>query len=256
MRLLRQFWLSYKGVSLWLNWKAYTTEKIVNPIFRMLFYSTLLAYGYKTMDDAKAFIIANTMALSSISVFKGLGIIFFSERDQGTLVFFVISPSSKFKAMLKKMPFHIIDALATVALGLVVVSCFLKLDFHIFADLFAHMTVGVLALSSFGMTVAALGLLTKDINMLLGAAEMLVFILSGASFPVERLPVFFRWLSRLLPLSHSVESIRYALQGLKTNAWISSAWEATVCLAYLAAAYFALRILEFVARKHGSIDIF
>lgn len=182
MRLLRHFWISYKGVSLWLNWKAYAAEKIINPIFRLLFYSTLLAYGYKTLHDARAFIIANIMALSSISVFKGLGIIFFSERDQGSLIFFVVSPSSKFKVMLKKMPFHIIDALATVILGLAVSFCFLKLDPSITASLFAHMTIGVLALSSFGMTVAALGLLTRDINMLLGVAEMMVFILSVQVF--------------------------------------------------------------------------
>ncbi|AAD36381.1 hypothetical protein TM_1307 [Thermotoga maritima MSB8] len=87
MRLLRHFWISYKGVSLWLNWKAYAAEKIINPIFRLLFYSTLLAYGYKTLHDARAFIIANIMALSSISVFKGLGIIFFLRARSGIVDF-------------------------------------------------------------------------------------------------------------------------------------------------------------------------
>ncbi|WP_327147047.1 MULTISPECIES: ABC transporter permease [unclassified Thermotoga] len=68
------------------------------------------------------------------------------------------------------------------------------------------------------MMISALGLVTRDTNMLLGIAEMLVFMMSGANFPVERLPVIFRWVSLILPLSHSVKSIRYTLSGFYAKA--------------------------------------
>lgn len=91
--------------------------------------------------------------------------------------------------------------------------------------------------------------------MLLGIAEMLVFMMSGA-IPVERLPVIFRWVSLILPLSHSVKSIRYTLSGFYAKAWIESSWEALIGLVYLVLAYFTLRVLEFVARKHGGVDVY
>jgi len=127
LTFLRNSWLAYKGVSLWLNPQAYMIEKVINPIFRYLFYSFLILYGYKERANIAVFILGNAILLSSISALKGIGIIYFSERQQGTLMYFIISPRSRMRIILQKIFFHILDAFLTVLIGLAIMFIGFKL---------------------------------------------------------------------------------------------------------------------------------
>ncbi|MCX7942108.1 MAG: hypothetical protein N2516_03315 [Dictyoglomaceae bacterium] len=108
---LRNSWLAYKGVSLWLNPQAYMIEKVINPIFRFLFYSFLILYGYKEKTNIAVFILGNAILLSSISALEGIGILYFSERQQGTLMYFIVSPRSRLRIIAQKI-FSILSMLS------------------------------------------------------------------------------------------------------------------------------------------------
>jgi len=251
-------WLSYKGVSLWFNLKSYIAEKVVNPVFRLLFYSFLLIYGYKTAENAVVYIIANAMLLATISAFKGIGIIFFSERHQGTLIFSIVAPKSKFKVMVEKMPFHIIDAFLTVLMGMVIIMLFFHFSISLLsmAELFLCVITGVISISMFGMLIAGLGLITRDINMLLSVAESMIFLLSGVYFPVEKLPPLLRYVSYILPLTHSVKGIKQVFSGNTSKMLFSIGMEVFLILVYLLLSFVTLKILETKARSSGEIEFY
>ncbi|GEM_PF-574431 len=255
---LRNSWLAFKGVSLWLNPQAYLTEKIVNPMFRLLFYAFLLAYGYKTMENATVYIFANAMLLSTISAFNGVGIIYFSERHQGTLIYTIMTPKSKFVVIFQKVLFHILDALITVTIGMLLAVVIFNFKFagNIYAALLLISILGTVSVSAFGIFVSSFGLLTRDINMLLSIAESVVFLFSGANFPIKRLPFGLGFVSQILPLSHTVLAIRSVVRG---NIWSGlklSYMEIVVGLVYFVLSFFFIRFLEHQARVQGNSDLY
>jgi len=151
---------------LWLNPKAYMIEKVINPIFRFLFYSFLILYGYKEKTNIAVFILGNAILLSSISALKGIGIIYFSERQQGTLMYFIVSPRSRLRIIAQKIFFHIINAFITVLIGLTIILTGFKIYYppYQFVFIFLLIIIGVISVSLFGSLIASLGLLTRDIN--------------------------------------------------------------------------------------------
>ncbi|MGC8544694.1 MAG: ABC transporter permease [Athalassotoga sp.] len=254
----RNSWLAFKGVSLWLNPQAYLTEKIVNPVFRFMFYGFLLAYGYKTTENATVYILANAMLLSTISAFNGVGIIYFSERHQGTLIYTIISPKSKFVVIFQKVLYHIFDALITVTIGVVLAAIIFDFRFtvNIYAALLFISILGTISVSTFGIFISSFGLLTRDINMLLSIAESVVFLFSGANFPVKRLPFGLNYVSQILPLSHAVSAIRLVVNG---NIWYGlslSCMEIAIGLIYFTLSILLIRFLERQARTRGNSDLY
>ena len=254
----RNSWLAFKGVSLWLNPQAYLTEKIVNPIFRFLFYGFLLAYGYKTMENAIVYILANAMLLSTISAFNGVGIIYFSERHQGTLIYTIISPKSKFVVIFQKVLCHIFDALITVTIGVLLAMVIFDFRFtvNIYAALLFISILGTISVSGLGILISSFGLLTRDINMLLSVAESVVFLFSGANFPVKRLPFGLDYISQILPLSHAVSAIRLVVKGNIFAGLKISCVEILVGLAYFVLSFLLVRFLEHQARVQGNSDLY
>lgn len=114
-------------------------EKVINPIFRFLFYSFLILYGYKEKTNIAVFILGNAILLSSISALKGIGIIYFSERQQGTLMYFIVSPRSRLRIIAQKIFFHIINAFITVLIGLTIILTGFKYTIpHINLYLFSY----------------------------------------------------------------------------------------------------------------------
>jgi len=94
-------------------------------------------------------------------------------------MYFIVSPRSRMRIILQKIFFHILDAFLTVLIGLTIMFIGFKLYYplHQFIYIFLLVIIGVVSVSLFGSLIASLGLLTRDINMLLNGVEVLMILL-------------------------------------------------------------------------------
>ncbi|MGC8691393.1 MAG: ABC transporter permease, partial [Caldisericum sp.] len=127
---------------------------------------------------------------------------------------------------------------------------------NIYAALLFISILGTISVSTFGIFISSFGLLTRDINMLLSIAESVVFLFSGANFPVKRLPFGLNYVSQILPLSHAVSAIRLVVNG---NIWYGlslSCMEIAIGLIYFTLSILLIRFLERQARTRGNSDLY
>ena len=81
-------------------------------------------------------------------------------------------------------------------------------------------------------------------------------IFTGAEFSVSQLPRLGQWLSRLLPLTHSIEAMNVLLGKSKGNFCYLLLGELGIAIFYMLAAWVALRGAEQTCRKSGKFDLF
>jgi ABC-2 type transport system permease protein len=78
-------------------------------------------------------------------------------------------------------------------------------------ELFALLLVTALAITSFGVLIASRMEQVESFQMIMQFTVLPMFFLSGAVFPLTRLPDWLRVLTRVDPLSYAVEPMRRAV---------------------------------------------
>lgn len=253
-----QSWMSYKALFSWLNPLAYAMIKVISPILQMLFFSILAQYVFKT-EDITPWIIGNSILLCSKNAVYGVGSVLREERFMGTLRLIVASPANKFLVFVGRGLMHIFDALITVSVGLCVGA--LVFGFHMPID---HLFLFVLALivslysaMAIGQVISCAGLITRDVHLLLNVSEYALMILTGASFPLSRLPDVFLKISHYLPITRGIEAARLLAYSTDYRLfWHLMIWEFIVGSFYLVLAYFLFSFFERVARNEGTLDLY
>jgi ABC-2 type transport system permease protein len=93
------------------------------------------------------------------------------------------------------------------------------------------------------MTLAGL-VRNRDRLMGIGQAiTMPLFFASNALYPVDVMPQWLRWLSKINPLSYEVDALRTLLVGIPSNALVDSAVLTVAAVAGIVAASALLRRL-------------
>lgn len=108
----------------------------------------------------------------------------------------------------------------------------------------------------FGSLIASLGLLTRDINMLLNGVEVLMILLSGVNIPISKFPMFLKYLSCVFPLSHLIEGLNYIVQDRISMAIPYITSEIILLFIYFPLGNFIIKFLEHKARHIGNIDFY
>ncbi|TYT20302.1 ABC transporter permease [Dictyoglomus thermophilum] len=163
-----------------------------------------------------------------------------------------------FKNYRSKNIFHIIDAFITVLIGLTIIFTGFKIYYppYQFVFIFLLIIIGVISVSLFGSLIASLGLLTRDINMLLNGMEILMILLSGVNIPISRFPTFLKYLSQIFPLSHLMESLNLIIQDKISMAIPYIVSEIGLLIMYFLLGQFIIKFLERKARHIGNIDLY
>ena len=82
-----------------------------------------------------------------------------------------------------------------------------------FAALLVVLVPGAVAIFALSILFAAVVVLIKQADPIIGAYSMMAAILGGMVFPVEVLPIWIRPLAWLIPISHAMTGTRLALAG-------------------------------------------
>lgn len=250
--------MSFKALLGWLDFKMYVIYKIIDPALQMIFYTLLVQFVYKA-QDITPWILGNAFLLCTKVAVFAVGRMLRSDRDQGTLQLIVASPANKLFVFVARVFYNIFDALLTVAIGLIVGILFFGLNLAgtnlwVFALSIMIAMVGGLGI---GMVLGSIALVISEIHLFLNTASMVLYILTGASFNREKLPMVLYWFSELIPITRSIDASRiiiakgdisYALQLLGTDFLIG--------IAYMLIGFALYRYFEYRARVTATLEAY
>lgn len=257
-RFKRQSVISFKALFGWLDPKIYILVKVINPIFQVLFFSLVAGYVYNT-KDLSPWIIGNSFLLCVYNAMFGIGMTLLSERFIGTLKLIIASPANKFSVFVGRSTIHIFDATITVTIGLIAGFVFFgfRIPIYQLGWFFLTILVAMFAACGLGLFIGCIGLITRDINLLLNISSMLLLSLSGANFPIERLPIFLQKVSSILPLSRTIKVARLLVNDVNISLCSRLLYEeAFIGIIYIVAGYFLLKLMEKIAIQKAALDIY
>lgn len=259
-RAYRNGLYTFKGLFGFLKPEVYVLVKVVNPIFQVLFFSLIAKHAYGN-EDITHFIVGNAFVLCMYNAFFGVGCNLISERGYGTLKLLIGSPCNKFNVFITKSTFHIIDGIITVAIGLFTGMIFfnIKIPINIFPYFLICLILAIFTVCSMGLLVGSMGLITRDISMLLNISSMILMCLCGVNFQVEKLPIVLQYVSNILPLTNALKASKLLINdGIinyeKVNSLLLN--ELLLGIGYCIIAYLSFRIMEKLAKCRAAIDIY
>ena len=257
-RMYRNSLYSFKGLYGFLQPKIYILVKVINPVLQILFFSLIARHAYNG-QDISPYIIGNAFVLCSMNAFFGAGCVMHSERSSGTLKNIIACPGNKFLIFTSKGLFHVLDGGITVAIGIVTGIIFLNLRIPLNAlpVFILIILVSMFTACAMGLLIGSIGLVTRDINLLLNLASMSLMALSGVNFPVEQLPQGLQYISNIFPLTHCLKAARI----LSTESSFEGVGglilkEAGIGILYCVFAYVIFKTMERVAKIKATIDIY
>lgn len=257
-RFFRQSIMSFKALFGWLDPKLYVVIKLINPIMEICFYILLAGYVYKT-KDLTPWIIGKSFLLCTSNTIFGIGSVLREERFSGTLKAVIAAPANKLLVFLGRGFMHIVDASLSVVIGLFIGYLLfgMRLSNINFLSFTLTIIIAMFSASGLGLLISSFGLISRDMNLLMNTVSMCIFGLSGAIFPIDRLPIILQKLSLCIPITRSIKAARLITNGGSSNVIYSLLFqELMVGFAYALAGYLLLRILEEIARKRATLDIY
>jgi ABC-2 type transport system permease protein len=193
-----------------------------------------------------AFLAPGIIAQSAlfISIFYGIQIIW--DRDAGILAKLMVTPAPPSALVTGKAFAAGVRSVAQV-IGVLLLAYLMSVPMTVNPlKILAAMGVVVLGSAFFACLSMTLAGLVRNRDRLMGigqAITMPLFFASNALYPVDAMPDWLRWLSRVNPLSYEVDALRALLIGAPTNAALDIAVLATAAAAGITVAGALLRRL-------------
>lgn len=257
LRFFRMALLSFRALFAWIDPKLYLVINVVDPLLQILYYGLLVRYTHGARDLAP-WIVGNALLLCTRNAVFVVGSLLRNERYEGTLMLTVASPANKFKVFVARSFFNPLEAALSVILGL-------GFGMLVFGARVPPGGLGPLALilaaamfagMCFGLVLSSLALVMREVHLFLNVAAMLLFILTGASFPLERLPAFALQAAHWIPVTRSVAASRLLFQDPGASIAPLLLQEFLLSLLYLLTAYGLFRFFERVARVNGTLECY
>jgi ABC-2 type transport system permease protein len=253
---LRQAYLSYKGLFLWLNWPAYLSNAVVRPALMVTMFG--LTARFARGDEAAVSLVIGMLVFSLVNILMG-GLLqgFYYERAFGTLGILFASSGSRLQNFFSRAVLHYPNALLTVVCGVAWAGLALGMDFAAANWGAVIAGFGVLSLSAtlFGLFLGNLCIVFRNWFYFMGLTQTGFMALGGLVIPRQELPIGLRELSEVLPVAHGLEGIRDAFAGASLGSVSGDlGLELLVGLGYAAAGFLTFRIVEAYARRSGAYE--
>jgi ABC-2 type transport system permease protein len=236
----------------------YVIYKIVDPALQMIFYTLMAQFVYKS-QDITPWILGNAFLLCTKNVVFAVGGMLRSDRDQGTLQLIIASPSNKLYVFLARVCFNVVDASFTVIVGLIIGVIFFGLNFtgtNILA-LALSILVAMIGGMGIGLVLGSVALVMREIHLFLNVSNMILYILTGASFSRERLPEAIYLLSNLIPITRSIDASRIIIaKGDLFNALELLGIDLIIGSIYILIGFALYRYFEYRARVSATLEAY
>ena len=249
----RSTWLQYVALFQWATVRGYIAYKVILPVTQILFFVELGVFATGP-QNALYFALGNALQLTANAGIFGVIATVANERQYGTLPLLLASPANRLVTFLSRATVNVIDGIATVIAGLVVVVLLFGLDLHQANLPLLGLCVVVISLTTagLGLMFGSIGLVMRDAIIIANVVYYLLLIVCGVNFPVSRLPGAIQIISYALPLTRGVQAARDAAAGASlTQVGGLLGGELLVGLLYAFGGYLLFRFLEHTARRGG-----
>lgn len=214
-----------------------TTTLPINLVVRARFNPNLDSGWFSSVMQ-----VLNNVTLLTI-ILTGAALI--REREQGTVEHLLVMPVTPVEIMLAKMV-----ANALVILVAAVASLVLIVEWALGVPIAGSLILFVFGTAIYAFSVAALGILLGTLATTMGQFGLLaipVFVvtqlLSGATTPMESMPIWLQWIMRLFsPTPHFVA---FSQGVLYRGAGLDVVWPEIAKIIAIGAAYFAFALARF-----------
>ncbi len=212
-RFMRYSTFAYRSRFGVMDWKKYILFTLLTPVIQMLCFSMVAKYA--NGGEMERWFIGNALILTYMSTLFGVGTQFSNERRLGTLGAIIAAPSSKLATFLPRTVLFIFEGVLNIIVGFIFGLLFFGLNIPLskMLSLLLLCFIASFAATGFGVLISSLALLTRDLNLLLNVMSMAMLGLTGANFPLERLPKVLSFIPNLLPLTRSIKLSQIILNG-------------------------------------------
>ena len=198
-------------------------------LFVPLAYLILFGLGFERMVGGSiavegqavgytAFLLPGILGMVTFSVAMNTAWGFFMDKDSGIFYELLTYPMTRHQLLIGKIGFNVllslIGSILALVLGVVAMGAAIRWDL---LPITAAVVVVATAGWFFLFSVFAISLNRMDsFNTLTSASYILLMFLSSMFYPLSDLPVWFRWLAYLNPMTWQVDLFRFGLLGVGT----------------------------------------
>jgi ABC-2 type transport system permease protein len=180
------------------------------------------------------------------------------ERWNGTLEPLVGSPSSLQVIVFGKVLANISQSLLSMVICYGVISLAIGYPLIVLNPLlfFISLVFSIFAYVCFGLVIASLFILIRDIGRMINTLEFPVYILCGFLFPIAMLPGWTTPISYLLSPYWAAQALHGSASGSATQSQIMGYWGLLICFSvvYLVLSRGLYRFILYKARVDASLD--
>lgn len=256
-RFLSQAWLYQKSRTAAFDWREFLFFDTGYPIITLVFYCLLAVYSFQTADLTH-WVIGNSFLMCVNTCIFGLGSLFRAERYTGRLRSIIAAPCNILSVVLSYGLIPSLLAVACVVLGFFVGAVAFHVDFSGVNLGLAMLTIfcAMIAASCFGLLLSVFGLISDSMHLILNMMNYILMIFTGAEFPVSQLPLAGQLLSRLLPLTRSIQAMNLLFGSDMSQLAALLLGELAMAAIYIFASVAVLKYAERACQKAGKFDLF
>jgi ABC-2 type transport system permease protein len=255
------------------NWTdpfLFAIYSIVRPIASSLILVVMyyVVTRGKTGLDLFAYIyVGNAFFMYVYNVLFGVSWVIHEDRDHYQVIRYIyISPIRMYYYLfgrgIAKMILTTIAVIITIAFGMLVLKIEVNLLTVNYPLLLFSVAAGIFIVTCLGILLAGITLITAHHSFTLTEGMAGLFYLAcGAIYPIDILPIWLQYLSKVLPLTYWLELVRRSILGksMSTTLAGNSNFElilimAVTTLVLALFSHYIYRSIEHIARKHGKID--
>lgn len=242
------FWAVY---ILWLrDLKRYWYDKVRivaslgQPLLFLFVLGTALSPAFKGPEgiNFSEFIFPGIISMTVLftSIFSAVSIVW--DREFGFLKEVLVAPVSRWSIVIGKAFGGSTVAVMQGCLMLLLAPLVgVKLSFLAVVNSILVMFLIAFAITGLGIAIAARMKEMEGFQMIVNFVIMPIFFLSGALFPLDRLPPWLTVLTRIDPLTYGVDLLRGMMIGIHTFPF----WLDVIVIAGFAFVMFAVSVIEF-----------
>lgn len=246
---------SYRALFGWLSPWVYIPSLIVAPIFQIL----LFVYIGRSagLESDEFYVIGNALQYASIPCLFAMTHTIAGERFQQTLGYILITPARRLPLFLGRALPVVSNGFFVAAFALLVGGAIVGVDVpaSAYAPIALVTAVSAFSCTGLGLINAGLGFVVRDTSVLSNVIFGLLLIFSGSNVPVDELPGWMQAVSEGIPFTHGIEAARRLADGASLgDVGGLVATEALIGVAYGAAGFWLIRLMELVGRRYATLE--
>ena len=262
--------LGWAMESNWTDPFLFAIYSVVRPIASSLILVVMyyvITRGKTSLDLFAYIFVGNAFFMYVINVLFGISWVIHEDREHYQMIRYIyISPIRMYYYLfgrgIAKMVLTTVAVIITMAFGMLVLKIPIDLLSVNYPLLIFSVLVGIFIITCLGILLAGISMVTAHHSFALTEGIAGLFYLAcGAIYPIDILPVWLQYLSKILPLTYWLELVRRAILGKSISTALGGYSDFKLIVIMLATTLvlalfsnYIYRSIEHIARKHGKID--